>query len=668
MAKSQSIADLLAKELGYKDKKELKETLERRGDGFAGGVKGRLEEGLGFREAFAESTKEQVGGLKETFSKQGLKKLGRKTYRTAFSGDDIFSAYMRGRLRKKEKEELKEKGIEEGTSPTKVGGDSDAFLKVIAKNSMSLPGMARDMNVMRQNVVKLVKLKGGKANLGADAFFLKEDERERALEVQRQKYAGKPTPEEKPKAGEGGGGLIDSIMQMFSGGFLNAIKTLFSPKMLMKVFTKVFLPLTIIATLFSGIMDGFKRYQETGSFVEAVKAALGGMLNFITFGLFGEETITKVFDSISNFFQPIINAISDVFTGIKNFVKSIFGGVAGDVKDETPAKADAVKATMPGADKMPKGPESVTQMAEKSGVPPGAMKDLQGILDSGKAGGFEGMMAKAKEFEKKYPSQAPATETSPTPMSTEGVPLDQAQRNYELNKQLTGEASKMLGMPLAAPEAPTAAPTPSAPAAPAPIPTPEMSDEDKVKQLESNIEANKKRFAKRESDAAKHIASFEKRYSNDPERVKELKDEYAQTLAVEKKEMETANEGFQNQINIIKKSSKASPTPSVSAPTPSTGGGGESGGGSISAGGAPSTGVGGAAASMESAGGPSISGSDVSSVSSDVAEGQRMESSADMGSVVNAPVTNNSSTSQGNAKPPTAETYDSDLAKMLMTT
>lgn len=665
MAQSQSLVDLLAKELGYKDKKDLKKKLESQSEDFAGGVKGRLAEGEGFRAAFAGSAKERVESFKQSVSKEGLKKFGRKAYRTAFSGDDIFSAYMRGRLRKKEKKELEEKGIEEGTdtSPSKVSGDSSAFLKVIAKNSMSLPGMARDMNVMRQNVVKLVKLKGGKANLGADAFFLKEDERERALEVQRQKYAGKGTPEEKPKAGAGGGGLIDSIMQMFSGGFLDAVKTLFSPKMLMKVFTKVFLPITIIATLFSGIMDGFKKYQETGSFVEAIKSAFGGMLNFITFGLFGEETITKVFDSISSFFEPIITAISDVFTGIKNFVKSIFGGIAGDIKDETPAKADTVKATMPGADKMPKGPESITQMVEKSGAPPGAMKDLQGILESGKTGGFEGMMAKAKEFEAKYPSQAPATETSPTPMTKEGIPLDQAQRNYELNKQLTGEASKMLGMPLTAPEAPTAAPTPAAAATSAPAPTPEMSDDDKVKQLEGYIEGNKKRFAKREADAAKHIASFQKRYANDPERVKALKDEYAQTLDVEKKEMETANEGFQNQINSIKKSGKA--TPSISA-APSAGGAGESSGGSISGGGA-STGVGGAP-SMEATGGPSISGSDVSSTSSDVSEGQRMESSADMGSVINSPTTNNSSSSQGNAKPPTAEAYDSDLAKMLMTT
>ena len=38
----------------------------------------------------------------------------------------------------------------------------------------------------------------------------------------------------------------------------------------------------------------------------------------------------------------------------------------------------------------------------------------------------------------------------------------------------------------------------------------------------------------------KNISSFKKRYANDPGRVKELEDEYASTLAVEKKEMEEA--------------------------------------------------------------------------------------------------------------------------------
>ena len=45
-----------------------------------------------------------------------------------------------------------------------------------------------------------------------------------------------------------------------------------------------------------------------------------------------------------------------------------------------------------------------------------------------------------------------------------------------------------------------------------------------------------------------------------------------------------------------------------------------------------------------------------------------MESAADQGSVVNAPVTNNSSSSQGQGKTKSSDVYDSDLSSMLATT
>jgi GH24 family phage-related lysozyme (muramidase) len=62
----------------------------------------------------------------------------------------------------------------------------DITMRLVAKNTMAMPGMSRDMNIMRQNVVKLVKLQGGKASTRADSFFLRAFERERATEAQLQ--------------------------------------------------------------------------------------------------------------------------------------------------------------------------------------------------------------------------------------------------------------------------------------------------------------------------------------------------------------------------------------------------------------------------------------------------------------------------------------------------
>ena len=612
-----------------------------------------------------EGGKGFAGAAKETYSGAGKdisRSFGKeRVVRTMVGGDDILSAYIRGKLGVKKKPG-KEK------EPSKIGGaegeggfssEGATFLKIIAKNSMSLPGMARDMNVLRQNVVKLVKLKGGKSRGAADAYFLKEDEREKALEAQKLKVGGKPSPTGAPKEKEGG--LLDSIIGMFSGGFMDAIKSLFNPKMLMKVFSKVFLPLAIIGTLFSGIMDGFKRYQETGSFSDAIVAGLGGMLNFVTFGIFGEDTLKSLFESISNFFSPITDTISNIFNGIKDFFKGLFGI---KTEDEGPKEIAKIKPEMPDASKFASG------AAKASGASDEKASDLGGIFGAAQKGDVQGLFGKAQEFAKKYPEPA-ATPTSPTPTTKEGIPLDQAQRNYELNKKLTGEASKALGVPLEAPAPPTAA-TPSAPVSTAPTPAAEMSDSDKIKQLEGYIEGNKKAFAKRQEAADRHVASLKRRYPDQPDKVKEIEDDYKEYMEKsERPAMEKANAEFQRQIDALKKSSKGAVTTS-SGPSPAVESGGGGGGAAAPAsgvsggGGGGGTGAGGATA--EASGGSSPSGTEMSQTSSQVAEGQRMESAADQGSVVNSPTTNNQMGGGGGSKPPTADVYNSDLANMLMRT
>jgi hypothetical protein len=62
-------------------------------------------------------------------------------------------------------------------------------------------------------------------------------------------------------------------------------------------------------------------------------------------------------------------------------------------------------------------------------------------------------------------------------------------------------------------------------------------------------------------------------------------------------------------------------------------------------------------------------GADLAAKSSQISEGQRMESAADMGSSVNAPVTNNTSGSMGSgSKPQVGDTYNMDLLNLLART
>jgi hypothetical protein len=297
---------------------------------FASRYLSEVESGKGFISGAGQAAKGTAKDIIKTFSKENI-------IRSFFGGNDIISAAIRSQFGVKKKPER-----EKPTSPTKEGfdqsqegisGDALAFIKIIAKNSMSLHLMARDVNVLRQNTQKLVKLQGGEKATGADAFFLKEDERERALEVQRQKFGGDKTATVETKTGSSGKGLLDNVMNFFSNGFMSAVKSIFNVKTLGKIFTKVFLPLTIVATLFSGFKDGFEKYKETGNLKEAIVSGLGGMLDFVSFGLFGEDQLKNVFESMSSFFEPIMSKISEVFTGIKNFFIKLFGGKV-EEKDE----------------------------------------------------------------------------------------------------------------------------------------------------------------------------------------------------------------------------------------------------------------------------------------------------------------------------------------------
>jgi hypothetical protein len=117
------------------------------------------------------------------------------------------------------------------------------------------------------------------------------------------------------------GGLIGKVADFFSGAFFSAIKNLFSVKSIFKLLTKVFAPAMIIGSLVNGILDGFKVWQESGSIKDALIAGIGGVLEFLSFGLFNADTVKNVVDAVSGFVQkwiidPVMNfvgTIGDVF-------------------------------------------------------------------------------------------------------------------------------------------------------------------------------------------------------------------------------------------------------------------------------------------------------------------------------------------------------------------
>ena len=128
-----------------------------------------------------------VGRTKERMDPRNILFGGKGMF--AATGQKIFGKGFSAIPKKLEKEESSSN--EEIVGLLKDNGDR---LNVIGKNTMPLRAIARDMNVMRQNTVKLVKLAGGNAATKADMFFRKQGEEEKAYENALKKEGTKPEP------------------------------------------------------------------------------------------------------------------------------------------------------------------------------------------------------------------------------------------------------------------------------------------------------------------------------------------------------------------------------------------------------------------------------------------------------------------------------------------
>jgi len=118
-------------------------------------------------------------------------------------------------------------------------------------------------------------------------------------------------------SGESGGmlSMLSEMLSEITGSLMTTLKSTFSPKNLLKFLGKIALPAMIIGSLVNGLMDGFKVFSETGSISEAIVAGLGGILSFLTFGLFDADTLKTVVKAFSGFVNDyIIEPVQNFFT------------------------------------------------------------------------------------------------------------------------------------------------------------------------------------------------------------------------------------------------------------------------------------------------------------------------------------------------------------------
>ena len=168
-----------------------------------------------------KSEKKSGGGILSTVGKRALEKIDPRQLfdqsgMLAAMAPTLFKKYSATSM-KKEKPALSptpQAPLQDAKMDLIIKQNQDVITntKISAKNSLMFPGMARDMNVMRQNMVKMVKLQGGTAATKADMFFKTAKEREAEYEVKFQKDRPvSPTPTVSKEKPGGKGGLLGML-------------------------------------------------------------------------------------------------------------------------------------------------------------------------------------------------------------------------------------------------------------------------------------------------------------------------------------------------------------------------------------------------------------------------------------------------------------------------
>ena len=326
-----------------------------------------------------------------------------------FGGKDIFSTFIRSKLSKTgDKKSVKEKS----SSPTKEGEsasisqDSLVFLKIIAQNSISLPGMARDVNVLRQNVVKT------------------EDQRESELEATRRKQeakvslvekGAKPKTAGKEKEAESGGMLsaiwsaVKKLGSLIFFGLMAAIgSAIVIGDDIVTFFKEKFKPMELIESFFNSIKEGWTKITETDIVKETLIKGIGGFLDFVTGGLFGEKELRTNLDKLSEELKPVITFFTEMFDKVANWMAENIGW------DKFTIPLSKYSFTLPLSKYTSLLPESLQLKDQKVGLP-----DIT-------VPGFRPFSQRARVAPTSTTPTTP-TPSSPTPV-TSGLTDEEAQR------------------------------------------------------------------------------------------------------------------------------------------------------------------------------------------------------------------------------------------------
>jgi hypothetical protein len=235
--------------------------------------------------------------------------------------------------------------------------NSNASLKILGKNMMSLPGIARDMNVARQNVQQLVKIMGGEAATGADAQMLKEKERatkfgvevekEKTKEKESQKLKSEDKKEEPKKPS-----LFERIKQTKVGKKATDFKEKFSQNKFVKAFSKYFKLAVILGVVFIAFKDTLVEWAK--GLYDTIKEKFDEFVNDIKEWF--NEIVQPIIDKVKGFIMPIVEKIGEFFKSIGDWFVEKFGFIGewfsntfsfvGKIIDKFKVMIEGVKETL----------------------------------------------------------------------------------------------------------------------------------------------------------------------------------------------------------------------------------------------------------------------------------------------------------------------------------
>jgi len=205
-------------------------------------------------------TKGVFSGAASTLGKRSLEKLDIRN--ALFSGGGVGSI-IGTKIFGKGYSATRKNDASASTSPDSLASGSSSILqdintngKITAKNSMALPSMAKQMNIMQKNIAKLVTIWGGKPTSKADSFFSNAKFRENQYEAQ---FGKKPTKIEGKEKSDSGSGILSFIGSLVGGIASTVGKIISSVGSISGVFATLSAAVLGLGAVFGTILNFFIR-------------------------------------------------------------------------------------------------------------------------------------------------------------------------------------------------------------------------------------------------------------------------------------------------------------------------------------------------------------------------------------------------------------------------